>query len=113
MDGVLPGTLRTILLQAAGIRHNNPFTLVKINFDTSVKRVRVTKGDLPPVVEGLISIDCADRVILDGSLLEPSYLGEGEAVAGLTLSSSGNTVKGCQIVIWERDRERRKSKPDP
>jgi hypothetical protein len=97
-DGILPGTLRTVLLQAAGIRHNNPFTLVRIVFDPSVKQIRVSKGNLPPITEGLINIDCSDRVVLDGSQLDSTYLGEGESVAGLTLQSSGNTVKGCQIV---------------
>ena len=97
-DSVLPGTLRTVMLQAMGIRHNNPFTLVKITFDPSVKHIRVNKGNLPPVTGGLISLDCADHVTLDGSTLDTRYLGEGETPAGLILQSSGNTVKGCQIV---------------
>jgi parallel beta helix pectate lyase-like protein len=96
-DGFLPGTLRTILLQAAGIRHNNPFNLVKIYFDPSVKRVRVNKGNLPPIEEGLITIDCAQKVTLDGSLIDSRYLEEGESPAGLTLHSSGNVIKGCQF----------------
>ena len=96
-DGFLPGTLRTILLQAAGIRHNNPFSLVKINFDPTVKRIRINKGNLPPLEEGLVAIDCVGQVTFDGSLLDARYLEEGESPAGLILKSSGNTLKGCRF----------------
>ncbi|MFO1520254.1 MAG: right-handed parallel beta-helix repeat-containing protein [bacterium] len=97
-DGFVPGTLRTILLQAAGIRHNNPFTLVKIGFDSGVKKVRLIKGNLPAVEDGLTTIDCGNRVIIDGSQIDPRYLQEGETANGLTFRSSGNALKGCQLI---------------
>jgi hypothetical protein len=97
-DGFLPGTLRTVLLQAAGIRHHNPFTLVKITFDPTVKRIGVIKGNLPALEEGLITLDCANHVILDGTSLDRHYLNEGEQPSGLMIRSSGNFIKGCQFV---------------
>ncbi|MBL7686308.1 MAG: right-handed parallel beta-helix repeat-containing protein, partial [Deltaproteobacteria bacterium] len=96
-DALVPGTLRTLLLQAAGIRHNNPFKIVKISFDPSIRRILITKGNLPAIEEGLTQIDCADRVIIDGSQFDNRYLQNNETIVGLYLKSSGNTLKGCQI----------------
>lgn len=95
-DGFLPGTLRTVLIQAAGIRKNNPFTLVKIVFDPSVRSTRIVKGPLR-LEGGLIQIDCASKVTIDGSLFDSRYLEEKEISAGIVVRSSGNTIRACNI----------------
>ncbi|GEM_PF-6858186 len=95
-DGFVPGTLRTVLLQAAGIRKNNPFTLVKIIFDPNVKTSRIIKGPLR-IEGGLIQIDCASKVSIDGSFFDTRYLDEKETNAGIFIRSSGNTLKNCKV----------------
>lgn len=95
-DGFVPGTLRTVLIQAAGIRKNNPFTLVKIIFDPNVRTSRIVKGPLR-MEGGLIQIDCAAKVSIDGSLFDTRYLDEKEPSAGILIRSSGNAVKSCKI----------------
>jgi len=95
-DGFVPGTLRTVLIQAAGIRKNNPFSLVKIVFDPSVRTARIVKGPLR-MEGGLIQIDCAGKVTIDGSLFDTRYVDEKEPSAGILLRSSGNAIRGCKI----------------
>lgn len=95
-DGFLPGTLRTVLIQAAGIRKNNPFTLVKIIFDSNVRTARIVKGPLR-IEGGLIQIDCASKVSIDGTLFDTRYLDEKESAAGILIHSSGNTLRNCKI----------------
>lgn len=95
-DGFVPGTLRTVLLQAAGIRKNNPFALVKINFDPNVRSARIVKGPLR-MEGGLIQIDCAGKATIDGSLFDTRYLDEKEISAGILIRSSGNSIRGCKI----------------
>ncbi|MDX1387201.1 MAG: hypothetical protein R3257_06390, partial [bacterium] len=66
-DGLLEGTLRTVLIQASGIRSQNSFTLVRIVFSPQVRRVRITKGPLPKIDGSLTTLDCTHpqgRVIL-------------------------------------------------
>lgn len=97
-DGLIAGTLRTVLMQALGIRQNNPFTLVTINFDPSIKKIRISKGNLPPIDKGLITIDCGGKIILDGSQINPAELEPNEKITGITFRSSGNILKGCRFV---------------
>ncbi len=97
-DGLIAGTLRTVLMQALGIRQNNPFTLVTINFDPSIKRIRISKGNLPPIDKGLITIDCGGKITLDGSQINPAELEPNEKIIGITFRSSGNILKGCRFV---------------
>lgn len=100
-DGILPGTLRSALIQANGIRAQNSFALVKIVFDPKVSRVRITKGPLPELDSSLTTLDCSrpqGRVLLeyvppeDNSGEDPGY-----EPSVLTLSSNGNMVRGCRI----------------
>ncbi len=95
-DGFVPGTLRTVLLQAAGIRKNNPFTLIKIVFDPNVRSARIIKGPLR-LEGGLTQIDCANRVNIDGSLFDTLYVDEKETLGGILIRSSGNVIKNCRI----------------
>ncbi len=99
-DGILPGSLRTALIQASGIRSNNNFTLVRITFDPSVKRVRVTRGPLPEIDGSLTTIDCqtpSGRGIIEGAILDTEGLDPAEEMAGLKITSTGNTVRNCHI----------------
>jgi parallel beta helix pectate lyase-like protein len=99
-DGILPGTLRTALIQASGIRAQNSFTLVKIVFDPTVKRVRITKGILPEIDGSLTTIDCqipSGRALIEGAQESTEGQDPSEEVAGLKLTSNGNTVRNCHI----------------
>ncbi len=100
-DGILQGTLRTALIQASGIRAQNPFALVKITFDPSLRRVKVSKGPLPEIDGSLTTLDCQTaqgRALIewvppeDSSSLDP-----GEEKSGLKITSHGNTVRNCHI----------------
>ncbi len=95
-DGFVPGTLRTVLVQAAGIRKNNPFAVIKIVFDPNVKTSRIMKGPLR-IEGGLTQIDCANRVSIDGSLFDSRYADEKEILGGILIHSSGNSIKNCKI----------------
>ncbi len=97
-DGLVAGTLRTVLMQALGIRQNNPFTIVTINFDPSIKKIRISKGNLPPIDKGLVTIDCGGKVTFDGSQISPAELEPNEKIAGITFRSSGNILKGCRLI---------------
>ncbi|MFO1464641.1 MAG: right-handed parallel beta-helix repeat-containing protein [bacterium] len=99
-DGIFPGTLRAALIQASGIRSQNPFTLVRIAFDPSVKRVRITKGALPEVSGSLTTIDCQTpqgRVLIEGVQENTEGIDPNEEIAGLKLTSNGNAVRNCHI----------------
>lgn len=99
-DGLLPGTLRTALIQASGIRSQSAFTLVKIVFDPSIDRVRVTKGPLPEVSGSLTTIDCQTpqgRAVIEGIDENEAGVDPTIEVAGLKLTSSGNVVRNCHI----------------
>jgi len=94
-DGLMPGTLRAVLLQASGLRSKNPFVTVKITFDPSLKKVFLKKN-LASIREGLIHLDCG-KAIIDGSQIENTSLEAGEQVMGLHLKSSGNIIRNCQF----------------
>ena len=99
-DGLLPGTLRTALIQASGIRGQNAFTLVKIVFDPGIDRIRVTKGPLPEISGSLTTLDCQTgqgRVAIEG--VEENEAGVDPTIegAGLKVTSSGNTIRNCHI----------------
>lgn len=99
-DGLLPGTLRTALIQASGIRSQNAFTLVKIVFDPSIDRVRVTKGPLPEISGSLTTLDCqtpGGRAVIEGVDEEEAGVDPTIEVAGLKLTSSGNVVRNCHV----------------
>lgn len=99
-DGLLPGTLRTALIQAGGIRTQNAFTLVRIVFDPSVKRVRITKGPLPEIAGSLTTLDCQNaqgRGVIEGVDENTEGIDPTEEVAGLKLTSNGNNVRNCHI----------------
>lgn len=99
-DGLLPGTLRTALIQAGGIRSQNAFTLVRIVFEPNVKRVRVTKGPLPEISGSLTTIDCQNaqgRGLIEGVDENTEGVDPTEEVAGLKLTSNGNAVRNCHI----------------
>lgn len=95
-DALSPGTLRTVLIQAAGIRKNNPFTLIKIVFDPNVRISRIIKGSLR-ITEGLTQIDCANKVTIDGTGFDNRFVDEKESLAGILILSSGNSIKNCKI----------------
>ena len=100
-DGILPGTLRSAIIQANGIRQQNSFALVKIVFDPNVERVQITKGPLPEIDGSLTTLDCSraqNRVLLEYVIPEDNA-GEdpGSEPAVLTLSSNGNVVRNCHI----------------
>jgi hypothetical protein len=99
-DGLIPGTLRAALAQASGFRAQNSFTLVKIVFDPTVKRVRVTKGPLPEIDGALTTLDCQTpqgRGIIEGAIEDTEGLDPGEELAGLKITSTGNAVRNCHI----------------
>lgn len=99
-DGLLPGTLRTTLIQASGLRSQNAFTVVRIVFDPSVKRIRVTKGPLPEVSGSLTTIDCQTpqgRGLIEGVQENTEGVDPTEEIAGLKLTSNGNAVRNCHI----------------
>ena len=99
-DGLLPGTLRTALIQASGIRAQSGFTLVKIVFDPTIDRVRVTKGPLPEVSGSLTTIDCQTpqgRVLIEGVEENEAGVDPTIEVAGLKITSSGNVVRNCHF----------------
>ncbi|HEX5034024.1 MAG TPA: right-handed parallel beta-helix repeat-containing protein, partial [bacterium] len=99
-DGLLPGTLRTALIQASGIRAQSGFTLVKIVFDPTIDRVRVTKGPLPEVSGSLTTIDCQTpqgRVLIEGVAENEAGVDPTIEVAGLKITSSGNVVRNCHF----------------
>ncbi len=95
-DALVPGTLRTVLIQAAGIRKNNPFTLIKIIFDPNVRTTHIIKGPLR-IEGGLVQIDCGSKVTIDGTAFDSRYVDEKEPIAGILIHSSGNTLKSCKI----------------
>ncbi|HKX12207.1 MAG TPA: right-handed parallel beta-helix repeat-containing protein [bacterium] len=99
-DGLLPGTLRTALIQASGIRAQSGFTLVKIVFDPGIDRVRVTKGPLPDLSGSLTTLDCQTpqgRVLIEGVEENEAGVDPTLEVAGLKITSSGNVVRNCHI----------------
>lgn len=99
-DGLMPGTLRASLIQASGIRSGNNFILVKIVFDPTVKRVRITKGALPEIDGALTTIDCqtpSGRGIIEGAIEDTEGLDPAEEMAGLKITSTGNTIRNCHI----------------
>lgn len=99
-DGLVPGTLRTALAQASGIRAQNSFTLVKIVFEPAVRRVRVTKGPLPEIDGSLTTLDCQTplgRGIIEGAIEDTEGLDPGEELAGLKITSTGNAVRNCHV----------------
>lgn len=99
-DGLLPGTLRTALIQAGGIRSQNAFTLVRIVFEPTVKRVRITKGPLPEVSGSLTTIDCQNaqgRGMIEGVDENTEGIDPTVEVAGLKLTSNGNAVRNCHV----------------
>ncbi len=100
-DGIFQGTLRTALIQASGIRAQNPFAVVKIVFDPSLRRVRISKGPLPEIDGSLTTLDCQTsqgRGLIewvppeDNSALDP-----GEEKSGLKIVGHGNTVRNCHV----------------
>jgi parallel beta-helix repeat protein len=100
-DGILPGTLRSALIQANSIRAQNSFTLVKIVFDPNIQRVQISNGPLPEVDGSLTTIDCTrpqGKVVLE-YLVPADNAGEapGEEPSVITLSSNGNVVRGCHL----------------
>lgn len=101
-DGLLPGTLRTVLIQASGIRSQNSFTLVRIVFAPQVRRVRITKGPLPEIDGSLTTLDCSNpqgRVTLEYVDAEDDagYDPSAEEASVLTLTSNGNLIRNCHI----------------
>ncbi|HCU24102.1 MAG TPA: hypothetical protein DF383_03715 [Deltaproteobacteria bacterium] len=99
-DGIIPGSLRTTLIQASGIRAQNPFTLVKIVFDPNVKRIRLSKGPLPEISGSLISIDCQNpqgRVLIEGVSQNAEGVDPTLEVAGFKLTSNGNSIRNCHL----------------
>jgi len=103
-DGILPGTLRTALIQASGIRANNSFTMVKIVFDPTVKRVRVTKGPLPEIDGSLTTLDCQNNIgrgVIEGAIEDSEGLDPSEEIAGLKLTSNSNTIHNCHITGFQ------------
>jgi len=99
-DGLMPGTLRASLIQASGVRSGNNFILVKIVFDPTVKRVRITKGALPEIDGSLTTIDCQTpngRGIIEGAIEDTEGLDPAEEMAGLKITSTGNTIRNCHI----------------
>lgn len=100
-DGILPGTLRSALIQANSIRAQNSFALVRIVFDPGVERVRITKGPLPEIDGSLTTVDCAQsqsRIVLEYVAPEDNA-GEdpGEEASVLTLASNGNAIRNCHL----------------
>jgi hypothetical protein len=100
-DGILPGTLRSAVVQANSIRAQNSFALVRIVFDPAVERVRITKGPLPEIDGSLTTIDCSrfqSRIVLEYVKPEDNA-GEdpGEEASVFTLSSNGNVIRNCHI----------------
>ncbi len=103
-DGILPGTLRTALIQASGFRGQNSFVLVRIVFDPTVKRVRVTKGPLPEIDGSLTTLDCQNSVgrgLIEGAIEDTEGLDPGEEIAGLKITSNGNTVRNCHLTGFQ------------
>src|SRR5262249_48871588 len=99
-DGLLPGTLRTALIQASGIRGQNAFSMVRIVFDPGVRHVLLSKGPLPEVPGSLTTIDCQNaqgRVLIEGSAEDPEGVDPTQEIAGLKLTSNGNVVRNCHI----------------
>jgi hypothetical protein len=100
VDGILPGTLRSALIQATGIRAQNPFTVVKINFDSSVKTIRVTKGPLPEISGSLTTLDCQTsigRVAILGPRENGALTENQTEFDGLKISSSSNAIRNCHV----------------
>ncbi len=100
-DGLLPGTLRTALIQASGIRAQNSFTIVKIVFSPQVRRLQITKGPLPDWEGSLLTIDCS---IPDGRGIIEYVAREDDAgedpsqePSVLTLRSNGNLIRNCHL----------------
>jgi len=99
-DGIIPGSLRTVLIQASGIRSQNSFALVRIVFDAGIKRIRVTKGPLPELDGSLTTLDCqtsAGRVLIEGAIEDTEGQDPTQEMAGLKITSNGNTVRNCHI----------------
>jgi hypothetical protein len=99
-DGIFPGTLRALLIQASGIRSQNPFTVVRIVFDPSVKRVRITKGPLPEISGSLTTLDCQTpqgRGLIEGVQENTEGIDPGDEIAGIKLTSNGNALRNCHI----------------
>jgi len=99
-DGILPGTLRNALIQASLIRSQNSFTMVKIVFDPMVKRIRITNGPLPEIDGSLTTLDCLNGVgrgLIEGADEDTEGQDPAEEIAGLKLTSNGNTIRNCHI----------------
>lgn len=95
-DTLSEGTLRTALLKAAALRHQNAFSLIKIEFENSVKKIRLQKNALPSLDAGFVSIDCASRVTMDASQVE-------DKKAVLVLDSHSNQIKGCEFTHFQEN----------
>ncbi|MCB1215274.1 MAG: hypothetical protein KDK66_07340, partial [Deltaproteobacteria bacterium] len=93
-DYIKKGTLRWAILEAKAWRQGHPFSKVRIRFDASVKRLRISQGPLPDLESGMTTLDCSHpegRVLLEGyseDILTKADL-------GLRISSSGNTILSC------------------
>jgi hypothetical protein len=99
-DGILPGTLRTALVQAGGILAKNNFTIVKIVFAPQVKRIQITKGLLPEIDGSLMTIDCRahqEKVVIEWASQVEAGEDPGEERVGFKISGNGNTVRGCHL----------------
>ncbi|MBF0491788.1 MAG: right-handed parallel beta-helix repeat-containing protein [Deltaproteobacteria bacterium] len=89
-DTFAEGSLRTVLLKAATLRHQNAFSVIKIEFENQVKKINLQKNPLPSLDFGFVSIDCGSHVILDASLIQ-------EKGAIFVLDSQANQIKNCEL----------------
>ena len=86
-----PGSLREALSQASS---ETVITFAPTAFPPDNPARILLLSPLPALAQGQITIDASDAgVILDGSRLPP-----GEGANGLTIPSSGNTIRGLRIL---------------
>ncbi|OGU54249.1 MAG: hypothetical protein A2V66_07490, partial [Ignavibacteria bacterium RBG_13_36_8] len=89
-----PGTFRQCIINAIS---GDTITFDPTIFPLSNPTTITLSSDLPPIIQGYLTIDASDRgVILDGSNIPASPLVW--AQGGLSLKSDGNAVIGLQIV---------------
>lgn len=93
-DDFTPGTLRSALIRASGLRTQNPFSLPVIRFEENVSRI-VLDNPLPSIDESLITLDCSrkdsKKVVIDASQIS-------NIQHSFTINGNSNKISFCHLI---------------